>query len=62
MRSFTIVVSVISFSMALALGLFLVATPSAAVPRQVTQTTTANLTCIWLDTAMSCDQKSSQAH
>jgi len=61
MRSFTIGVSVISFSMAMALGLFLVATPTAAVPHPVTQMNTNELACIWLDTAMSCDQKTSQA-
>jgi hypothetical protein len=57
MRSFTIGVSVISFSMTVGLGLFFVATPSAAVLHQVNQTSPAELTCIWLDTAMSCDKK-----
>jgi len=61
MRSFTIGVSVISFAMVIATGLFLVATPSAAVAHHATQTNPAELACIWLDTAMSCDQKSSQA-
>ncbi len=62
MRSFTIGVSVISFSMVIVMGLFFVTTPSAAVTHQVTRTNSTDLACIWLDTAMSCDQKSSQAH
>jgi hypothetical protein len=62
MRPFTIGVSVISLSMTMALELFLVATPSAAVPHRVAHTTPAEQTCIGLETAMSCDQKSPKAH